>query len=429
MNVYEATQMRLKVMFDNFENVLVAFSGGKDSGICVNVCYEYAKQHGLLHKLAIYHEDYEGGYPQTFDYVERVFDSMPEIRRYWLCLPIKAACSVSMFQTSWIPWNEDEKDIWIRDIPNKPYVYRMDNIWFHFKKGTSGFDFRIQFANEFAKKYGTTAVVVGIRVDESLSRRAIITSKHRVNIFKGLKYTKLNNDLTTNFYIIYDWNVSDVWVANARFKWDYNKLYDIYYQAGLNAPEMRTASPFHACGQNHLKLFRVICPSVWGRMVSRVNGVNFTGIYGGTTAMGWKSIEKPKNFTWKQYMEFLLQTLPDETRNRYEKKIEKSKWHWRVQGGARSKSFIEQLEKEGVKITRSGKTSPSCKVNIDKEVIFIDDWFDDTDVDDFKKAPTYKRACIAILKNDIHCLYMGFSRTKDENERRKSIMAKYNALL
>ena len=26
-------------------------------------------------------------------------------------------------------------------------------------------------------------------------------------------------------------------------------------------------------------------------------------------------------------------------------KIEKSKWHWRVQGGARNKSFIEHLEK------------------------------------------------------------------------------------
>lgn len=34
-NVYEATMERIKFIFDEFDNVLVSFSGGKDSTVCV----------------------------------------------------------------------------------------------------------------------------------------------------------------------------------------------------------------------------------------------------------------------------------------------------------------------------------------------------------------------------------------------------------
>jgi predicted phosphoadenosine phosphosulfate sulfurtransferase len=160
-NVYEAAVKRIELIFNEFENVLVAFSGGKDSGICLNLCYDYAKKNNLLHKLSVYHEDYEAGYQDTFDYIEREFDKMNDIKRYWFCLPIKAACSVSMHQTHWIPWNPSAKKIWVRDIPDKDYVFTTENINFKFDLGMSGFDFRIYFANEFAKQHGRTAVVIG----------------------------------------------------------------------------------------------------------------------------------------------------------------------------------------------------------------------------------------------------------------------------
>lgn len=429
-NVLQATLERLEYIFSQFENVLVAFSCGKDSGVLLNLAYDYAKERGQLNKLGMYYMDYEADYQETDEFAERCFiQQFNGIRKYWLCLPIHAQCSCSMTDPFWTPWDKDKQDIWVKPLPENPYVIHEDNVPFHFAKGTYGAEVRQDFCKWYSSQYGRTAVLVGIRCDESLNRLAILTSTQRVNMYQGIKYSKAIDENTFSFYPMYDWQTKDVWVANAKFGFDYNKAYDLMYMAGMSPLEMRIASPFHSCGQSTLKLYRALSPNTWGKMVSRVNGVNFMNIYGGTFATGYKNARKPAHFTWKQYCEFLLSTLPEETRNRYIQKFEKSKWHWRVQGGARSEEFIRQLEAEGVPLRRSGHGSKSCKVNTDKEVIYIDDWFDDTNVSDFKKAPTYKRACIAILKNDVQCIYCGFSRTKSEEAKKKEVIQKYQSIL
>ncbi|WP_394291167.1 DUF3440 domain-containing protein [Fusobacterium necrophorum] len=46
----------------------------------------------------------------------------------------------------------------------------------------------------------------------------------------------------------------------------------------------------------------------------------------------------------------------------------------------------------------------------------------------YPPTPTYKRMCIAILKNDTSCKTLGFGQTKYELEKRKNIMEKYRNL-
>lgn len=96
-----------------------------------------------------------------------------------------------------------------------------------------------------------------------------------------------------NAYPIYDWKTTDVWIANGKFCWPYNPIYDLYYRAGVPLEKQRVASPFISEAQSSLKLYRAIDPEMWGKMINRINGVNFTAIYGGTTAVGWHKMVLP----------------------------------------------------------------------------------------------------------------------------------------
>lgn len=431
MNVLEAADKRLGTIFRDFDNVLVAFSCGKDSGVLLNLAYQYAVDNGLQSKLGFYYEDYEAGYHFTDEYAARTFAAMDLERKYWLCLPISAACSVSMYEPRWIPWDEDKRAIWVREMPKAPYVVNVQNCPYPFVKGTKGFDARLQFSEWYAKHYGgKTAVLVGIRAQESLTRRAIFTSQHRRYMHKGLVYSKTFSETLCNFYPLYDWKTEDIWAANAKFGFDYNRIYDLYYQAGMNIDEMRVASPFHQSGQNDLKLYRVIDPQNWGRMVGRVNGCNFGGIYGGTSAMAWKKATKPAHFTWKQYAEFLIATLPEGTKKKFQYHVNRLWKDWTTKGRGRNPQVIAKMQAEGLKLENTKVRCKRCtKPNI-YEIVKIqsDDFLDETMIPMFRLCPSWKAVCVAIMKNDFTGIYLGCARTKDQNIIRQRAEERYGRL-
>src|ERR1700742_3421408 len=112
MNVYEKTKARLKYLFEEFDNIYVSFSGGKDSGVLLNLCIDYIRANNLNRKIGVFHLDYEAQYTMTTNYVNETLSANADVLDvYRCCVPFKVTTCTSMYETFWRPWDEDKKEI------------------------------------------------------------------------------------------------------------------------------------------------------------------------------------------------------------------------------------------------------------------------------------------------------------------------------
>ena len=348
-NVYDALQERFHYLFHEFENIYVSFSGGKDSGVLLNLLLDFKRKYYPGRRIGVFHQDFEAQYSVTTEYVTRTFQALEgECDLYWVCLPMATRTALSSYEMYWYPWDDKKEELWVRPRPDFPYVITLDKPFNHYRYKMHQEDLAKQFGRFYREEhdYGKTVSLLGIRADESLQRYSgIVNKKYGYNgecwITKQFKDVWCASPL-------YDWSNQDVWVANCRFHYDYNALYDLYYKAGLKIDQMRVASPFNDYSKDSLNLYRVIDPEIWTRLVGRVRGANFGCIYGRTKAMGYRNITLPEGHTWESYTKFLLDTLPARLRNNYVKKFKTSIEFWHKTGGGLEESVIQELDRKSV---------------------------------------------------------------------------------
>lgn len=428
-NVYDALQERLHYLFQEFDNIYVSFSGGKDSGLLLNLTLDFQRKYYPGKRIGVFHQDFEAQYSVTTEYIERTFRSIEqEVEPYWVCLPMATRTALSSYEMFWYPWDDTMESAWVRPMPEHPYVINLENnpvTTYHYRMHQE--DLAKQFGRWYRMSHGNkkTVCLLGIRAEESLQRYSGIMNKKYG--YKGTCWISRQFKDVWCASPLYDWSLSDVWHATSLFEYDYNHLYDLYYMAGLKPDQMRVASPFNDYAKDSLNLYRVIDPQIWTRLVGRVQGANFGAIYGRTKAMGYRNLTLPEGHTWKSYTNFLLDTLPVRLRNNYVRKFNSSIEFWHKTGGGLEEKTIQELLEHGYNIRRNGISNYTLMKH--SRIIFIGNLPDDTDdIKSTKDLPSWKRMCYCILKNDHICRFMGFGLTRQQQNTLKALKQKYRRL-
>lgn len=428
-NVYEMLLKRLNYIFTEFENVYISFSGGKDSSLLLNILMDFRRKNHPERTVGIFHQDFEAQYSVTTDYITKTMKKYEdEAELYWVCLPMATRTALSSYEMYWYPWDDMKKDSWVRKMPDYPYVININNPFDNYKYKMPQEDLAKQFGRYYRNIHGKkkTVCLLGMRADESLARYSGFVNK-RYGYNGECWITKQFKDVWCASPL-YDWSTTDVWTAYYKFNYDYNKLYDLYYKAGLKPDQMRVASPFNDCAKDSLNLYRIIDPEIWTKLVGRVRGANFTSIYAKTKAMGYRNVTLPDGHTWKSFTYFLLDTLPVRMKKNYVKKFNTSIEFWHNTGGGLSEETIKELLDHGYKIRRNGVSN----YTLDKKsrVVFDGKIPDNTDdIKSSKDIPSWKRMCYCILKNDHICRFMGFGLNRDEQKKIEIIKEKYGGML
>jgi len=298
-NVFEEALERIRYLFDEFEEVWVSFSGGKDSTVIYNLAKMVAKEKGKL-PLKVVFLDQEAEYQATIDLVKEVMYDK-DVDPYWIQVPIKLFNATSTEQDWLMCWDENEKEKWMRE--KDPISYK-ENIW-----GTDRFqDFFLRFMATESKNDGNKKIcyLTGVRTEESPSRFIGLTT---ATTYKWITWGKKNpyNKNTFSFHPIYDWSYTDIWKAIHDNGWSYNKIYDYQYQHGVRTQDMRVSNLHHETAVHHLFFLQEVEPDTYQRLTQRVKGMDTAGKLG---REDYFIYELPFMFKdWKEYRDYLLEKL------------------------------------------------------------------------------------------------------------------------
>ena len=314
-DVVTESKNRIRRIFDEFENVGVWFSGGKDSTCVLELALEIAREKNRL-PLPVFFIDQEIEWEHTVEYAREVMNR-PEVKPYWLQMPLRIFNATSHSKKDeWLHcWGEGES--WVRE--KEPNSIK-ENVF-----GTDRFGELFDAITEHYFGADRCAIFGGLRAEETPKRAVAVTG----NVcYKDITWGKqLNNgnchkNVHFTFYPIYDWSYTDDFKYIFSNKYNYNKIYDFQFAKGVPVQNMRVSNLNHETALTNLDYLQEFEPDMWEKTVQRLNGVN---TYKHCKVEDCIPTELPYMFkSWKEYTEWLIDRLCDkEHRAKFKAKFTK----------------------------------------------------------------------------------------------------------
>jgi predicted phosphoadenosine phosphosulfate sulfurtransferase len=357
-NVFDAALDRIRWLFDQFPNVIVGVSGGKDSTVVFNLAMIVAREKNRLPLRCLF-LDQEAEWQATIDHVTEIMES-PDVEPKWYQMPLRLFNATSTTE-HWLQcWDPADEAKWMR--PKVPYSVK-ENVY-----GTDRF--AKLFAAIVRKEYPDTPTcyIAGVRAEESPGRFMGLTESEA---YGGETWGAVLDGRRRHYtmYPIYDWTYSDVWKSIHENGWSYNRLYDAMHQYGIPVTKMRVSNVHHETAVHSLFYLQEIEGGTYERLTQRIAGIDMAGKLGPSDYFGG---DLPFMFrNWREYRDFLLEKLIADEK-------------WRLGFAKRFAKQDEMYEGMGEEIV--------CRLHIAS--ILTNDW-EHIKLKNFESAPqnlAYKRA-------------------------------------
>jgi predicted phosphoadenosine phosphosulfate sulfurtransferase len=294
-DVLNAAIKRIAFLFDNYDNISLSFSGGKDSTALFHLVNAEATKRGR--KFILYFQDQEAEYQATIDFVEWAM-SQPSVIPMWYQVPIFMTNAASHQQLFLWAWGENEH--WIRE-KNPIAIHSIEKRYpkrFH--------KFNLWVGQNLKHLEGTSVSIIGLRAEESPDRRFVMFGEDSELFWLRRKNTP------HKAYPIIDWVYTDVWKYLIENNLRYNKIYDKMYMLGGNLRYFRVSNLVHEKAFRCLTDLQELEPETYDKLEKRLHGVHTAAIYGKEN-MVYSIKSLPESFkSWKEYKDFLLNSIhPD----------------------------------------------------------------------------------------------------------------------